>query len=126
MLYLKIFKKDFMCFDESFGNTIKARLVPVNFKIFRWENWTLAEHKKWDPKDQIPDGWVPAIDFDLNLKGRTYRLTIHSDAATHDLAPYVETLNRNGKKIKDVITQMTITSRRKVNPSVRFEMIRDA
>ncbi|MFW5498877.1 MULTISPECIES: hypothetical protein [unclassified Maridesulfovibrio] len=125
MLYLKIFKKDFMCFDESFGSIIQARLIPVNFRIFRWNKWTLEEEKNWDPKDQVPEGWEPALDFDINLQGRTYRLTIHSETAWRDLVPYMENLRRNGRRITDVITQMTIASRRKVKPSVRFEMVGD-
>ncbi|TIH12506.1 hypothetical protein D0S45_17700 [Marinifilum sp. JC120] len=128
MLYLKFFKKDFMCFDESFGSTIEARLIPVGARRLRWNTyrWRFEDEAEWSPGEPMPEGWVPAIDFDIKLQGRTYRLTIHSDAAVRDLIPYAESLKRNGRHIKNVITQITITSRRKVNPSVRFEMVRNA
>lgn len=128
MRILKIFKKDFMCFDKSFGSTIEARLVPVGYRLFRWNiySWQLVAEKKWNPNEPVPDGWDPAVDFDLIFQGQTHRMTIHSGTVWRDLLPYAQTLAQEGKKIKDVITRMTITSRRKINPAVRFKMVRDA
>ncbi|WP_319780072.1 hypothetical protein [Maridesulfovibrio sp.] len=128
MRILKIFKKDFMFFDKSFGNTIETRLVPVGFRLFRWNrySWKLVAEKEWDPSEPVPDGWDPAIDFDLVFQGQTYRMTIHSSTVWRDLLPYTRDIAQEGKNIENVITRMTITSRRKINPSVRFEMVRDA
>ncbi|MBI9112836.1 hypothetical protein [Maridesulfovibrio ferrireducens] len=123
---MKIYKNNFISYDKKLSNTIEARLIPVNFRIIRWNtlDWKIKAEQEWEIHRSIPDGWEPAVDFDLNVQGQIHRLTIHSATLIRDLHPYSQNLAREGKKIKDVTTRMTITSRRKINPSVRFEAVK--
>ena len=119
-MYLKIFKKNFVRFDEELGNVIEARLVPVGLRLIRWHRGEILWEKDWRPEYIVPDGCHLSYDVELKINGYLHRLSIHSATAIRDFQPYLAELEKAGKRLEDVVTRMTITSRRKVNPSVRF------
>ncbi|MBI9113182.1 hypothetical protein [Maridesulfovibrio ferrireducens] len=124
MRYLKIYKKNFVYLGKDLGSTIEAKLIPANIRIIRWNMGRVVDEREWRDMNRLPPGWEPAYDVDLRLRGGLHRLTIHSATAIRDFQPYLRKLASEGKRLEDVVTRMTITSRRKLNPSVKFEMVK--
>ncbi len=123
MLYLKIFKKNFVCCDEKLGSSLEATLIPVGLRYIRWCNGRVLWEKECQNENKVPDGWELSYDVDLRLEGRVRRLSIHSATAVRDFQPYLRKLASEGKRLEEVVTRLTITSRRKLNLSVRFETV---
>jgi|GEM_PF-6790590 len=127
-MFIKIFKKDFICDGIKIGNVIESKLFLANTRIIRWcqgnilweKNWN---DKSWEEVNKIPESWDLAYDFDLWVNSRKHRLTIHTSTAIRDFQPYLMKLEREGRRLEDVVTRMTITSWRKRNPSIRFEAV---
>lgn len=123
MRYLSIKDGQFCFFDNVIGPSIESPLKLEGKRILRWTPSGMTGEEICQDESQIPPGWTLAYDLDLRVDGMDYRLTIHDGAIFHAFQPYLAQLQAQGTRLEDVITRISVESRPRGYPALRFEVV---